>query len=470
MDNFGFGGGGFPGQQQQPVGNGAFGGTHNMDDDNMRPPSLPGLSQFLSANNNGGDAQQLASAARASLDDPMAQFQLSNALSNQLNNQLSNHQLPNHLSSQLSSQLPDQYSNQFSSQLTNQLASQYPSQFPSQLSSQLSNQLSSQLPSMGGMGGNNANNGNSALQQFQCMVPGCDRTVQANTIIDNQGGFCTYHFNTYLSMSSQIDNWDCRCGNKVYGQNERCGMCGNVKDGNNSTYAAQSLKDSNSMFASQGSGQQDANSMFAAQSLKDANSLLAGQNMKDSNSFLAGQGLDVNSLLASQGLKDASSLFASQGVKDDHSMLASQGLKDASSFFASQGLKDASSPFGGHDLKDGGSPFAETGLPSTSTAALAFKNDDNDMDVKPKAKSPKKSGDKAHGSNTSGRSQCKAAGCTKLSQSKNDGYCRNHFNQYSAPKVDDTTEGGTSWTCLCGNIVAVKKKRCGKCNKVRIRS
>jgi len=75
--------------------------------------------------------------------------------------------------------------------------------------------------------------------------------------------------------------------------------------------------------------------------------------------------------------------------------------------------------------------------------------------------------------NDNGRVLCKIVGCTKLDQAKNDGFCRTHFNLFSAiPSidnngVDDSLAIADNWTC-CGQLLSGKGKRCGKCNKVRV--
>ncbi|KAL7544620.1 hypothetical protein ACHAWF_007995, partial [Thalassiosira exigua] len=71
--------------------------------------------------------------------------------------------------------------------------------------------------------------------------------------------------------------------------------------------------------------------------------------------------------------------------------------------------------------------------------------------------------------NDKGRPLCKVVGCGKLDQSKNDGFCRMHFNMFA---VSDGQSGGAGggdssepWNCGCGHIMDAGKKRCGKCNR-----
>eukprot|EP00579_Thalassiosira_antarctica_P005581 CAMPEP_0201902998 /NCGR_PEP_ID=MMETSP0902-20130614/55248_1 /ASSEMBLY_ACC=CAM_ASM_000551 /TAXON_ID=420261 /ORGANISM="Thalassiosira antarctica, Strain CCMP982" /LENGTH=411 /DNA_ID=CAMNT_0048437027 /DNA_START=73 /DNA_END=1306 /DNA_ORIENTATION=- len=63
--------------------------------------------------------------------------------------------------------------------------------------------------------------------------------------------------------------------------------------------------------------------------------------------------------------------------------------------------------------------------------------------------------------NEKNRPLCKVVGCNKLDQSKNDGFCRKHFNMFS---IDGTI---VDWTCVCGQTIPGKQKRCGECNKWR---
>jgi len=61
--------------------------------------------------------------------------------------------------------------------------------------------------------------------------------------------------------------------------------------------------------------------------------------------------------------------------------------------------------------------------------------------------------------NDKGRSLCKVVGCNKMDQSNNDGFCRMHFNMFAISSDAD------NWTCVCGQVVGGKQKRCGNCNK-----
>jgi hypothetical protein len=66
--------------------------------------------------------------------------------------------------------------------------------------------------------------------------------------------------------------------------------------------------------------------------------------------------------------------------------------------------------------------------------------------------------------NGSGRALCKVIGCGKLDQSNNDGFCRTHFNMFAVEGADSDLDG---WTCVCGQSMSGKQKRCGSCNKVK---
>jgi hypothetical protein len=64
-----------------------------------------------------------------------------------------------------------------------------------------------------------------------------------------------------------------------------------------------------------------------------------------------------------------------------------------------------------------------------------------------------------------GRALCKVIGCGKLDQSNNDGFCRTHFNMFAVEGTDSDLHG---WTCVCGQSMSGRQKRCGSCNKVKL--
>jgi len=53
-------------------------------------------------------------------------------------------------------------------------------------------------------------------------------------------------------------------------------------------------------------------------------------------------------------------------------------------------------------------------------------------------------------------------GCNKRDQTDNDGFCRMHFNQFA---VLNASEASEAWTCICGEKVFGRQKRCGSCNR-----
>lgn len=57
---------------------------------------------------------------------------------------------------------------------------------------------------------------------------------------------------------------------------------------------------------------------------------------------------------------------------------------------------------------------------------------------------------------------CKAVGCPKIAQTKDDGFCRTHCNRYKI-----STGQIESWSCKCGERIAVTSLRCGKCHRWR---
>ena len=57
---------------------------------------------------------------------------------------------------------------------------------------------------------------------------------------------------------------------------------------------------------------------------------------------------------------------------------------------------------------------------------------------------------------------CKAVGCPKIAQTKQEGFCRNHFNQFMI-----STGQCESWECKCGMKIAVPSLRCGVCHRWR---
>jgi len=70
--------------------------------------------------------------------------------------------------------------------------------------------------------------------------------------------------------------------------------------------------------------------------------------------------------------------------------------------------------------------------------------------------------------NEYGRTLCRIIGCRELDQSMNEGFCMNHFAMFSTPIINDSNDGNCdSWTCVCGQLMSGKKKRCGKCHKWR---
>jgi hypothetical protein len=59
-----------------------------------------------------------------------------------------------------------------------------------------------------------------------------------------------------------------------------------------------------------------------------------------------------------------------------------------------------------------------------------------------------------------GALMCKAVGCPKIAQTKDDGFCRNHYNRYMI-----STGRCESWNCKCGEKIAITSLRCGKCHR-----
>jgi len=59
-----------------------------------------------------------------------------------------------------------------------------------------------------------------------------------------------------------------------------------------------------------------------------------------------------------------------------------------------------------------------------------------------------------------GALMCKAVGCPKIAQTKDDGFCRNHYNRFMI-----STGQCESWDCKCGEKIATTSLRCGKCHR-----
>ena len=55
---------------------------------------------------------------------------------------------------------------------------------------------------------------------------------------------------------------------------------------------------------------------------------------------------------------------------------------------------------------------------------------------------------------------CKAVGCLKIAQTKDDGFCRTHYNRFQI-----STGRIESWQCKCGERIAISSLRCGKCHR-----
>lgn len=55
---------------------------------------------------------------------------------------------------------------------------------------------------------------------------------------------------------------------------------------------------------------------------------------------------------------------------------------------------------------------------------------------------------------------CKAVGCPKIAQTKEDGFCRNHYNRFII-----STGQCESWNCKCGEKIAITSLRCGICHR-----
>eukprot|EP00985_Skeletonema_marinoi_P005765 scaffold2504_cov138-Skeletonema_marinoi.AAC.2 len=59
-----------------------------------------------------------------------------------------------------------------------------------------------------------------------------------------------------------------------------------------------------------------------------------------------------------------------------------------------------------------------------------------------------------------GALMCKAVGCPKIAQTKDDGFCRTHYNRFKI-----STGLCESWDCKCGEKIAITSLRCGKCHR-----
>lgn len=59
-----------------------------------------------------------------------------------------------------------------------------------------------------------------------------------------------------------------------------------------------------------------------------------------------------------------------------------------------------------------------------------------------------------------GALMCKAVGCPKIAQTKDDGFCRTHYNRFMI-----STGQCESWLCKCGEKIAITSLRCGKCHR-----
>ncbi|KAL7495990.1 hypothetical protein ACHAWT_008318 [Skeletonema menzelii] len=59
-----------------------------------------------------------------------------------------------------------------------------------------------------------------------------------------------------------------------------------------------------------------------------------------------------------------------------------------------------------------------------------------------------------------GALMCKAVGCPKIAQTKDNGFCRTHYNRFMI-----STGQCESWECKCGEKIATTSMRCGKCHR-----
>ena len=55
---------------------------------------------------------------------------------------------------------------------------------------------------------------------------------------------------------------------------------------------------------------------------------------------------------------------------------------------------------------------------------------------------------------------CRAVGCLKIAQTKDDGFCRTHYNRFQI-----STGQIESWQCKCGERIAISSLRCGRCHR-----
>lgn len=80
--------------------------------------------------------------------------------------------------------------------------------------------------------------------------------------------------------------------------------------------------------------------------------------------------------------------------------------------------------------------------------------------------------------NQKGRTICRVVGCSRVDHSYTNGYCKQHYALlhpapvYSVPKMNHSSgvgnrDYGADWTCVCGETVSAKKKRCWHCSKWR---
>eukprot|EP00578_Thalassiosira_sp_NH16_P017718 CAMPEP_0181127588 /NCGR_PEP_ID=MMETSP1071-20121207/28282_1 /TAXON_ID=35127 /ORGANISM="Thalassiosira sp., Strain NH16" /LENGTH=431 /DNA_ID=CAMNT_0023213345 /DNA_START=76 /DNA_END=1371 /DNA_ORIENTATION=+ len=277
MDNFNYGGGGaaFPGQQ--PVGGGAFGASHdnnnNMGDDpNLRPSALPALS-FLGANYGGGFSQQSSSAAR-SLDGPTSGYQLpsfgmNNGLNGNGNGALQYIAPGSDRPAQAHTSLNNSggYGGfQFNSRLIgmgNQIDGQNErSGNRHRFNDNITETFAETETTMASAACATSANDNGTMNMAHmakvplgtnirisdtretntngrslCKVVGCNKLDQSQN-----DGFCRTHFNMVstpaIFRNNMGDSWNCVCGNIVSAKKKRCGQCNKWRGGKRDPYSS----------------------------------------------------------------------------------------------------------------------------------------------------------------------------------------------------------------------------------------
>jgi len=324
--------------------------------------------------------------------------------------------------------------------------------------------MGSQMPGFGLS--SNFLRGQNDKVSLMCMAVGCEKLAEAKTNFNSAGGFCRAHFNSWLIGTGQIEYWDCECGNKMSMESERCEICYRPNNKMPSLYNTSALSGVNLLSAVSASRNDNGlmgmparndNGLMSMPTRNDYGIMGMGMPTRNDNGFMNMPSRNDNALMEM--------LAANRNENDFMNMPANPGVQISTIRETNEYGKTLCRVIGcremDHSMTDG---FCLNHFALFSTS-IGNDNEGNSNDVNPESFTSKSftsnDGNSEFVTSNDGNSES----FTKK-QGKTDSFTISNGNGNGNADTSNYCSSA-SWTCVCGQLMSGKKKRCGKCHKWR---